>query len=224
MKDLQVFAFGDSLVRTTMKDGEPWWIARDVCAVLDIKNPRDAVLDLDDDEKGVAITDTPGGPQEMTTVSESGLYSLIFRSRKPEAKAFRRWVTHEVLPAIRRTGGYSRVSEIQGLIAQYEGKISKNAKGKLVLMAAQEIADAKPREDPALELVQRFLKVSFPREQRPVKVAIRTVYERFLRWLGNGDNCGISEIHKYGSVMRRLGYTSVYGREHGVGMKCYLID
>ena len=105
-KSLRVFTFEDSKVRVVFQNGEPWWIARDVCMVLEIKNPRDAVQDLEDDEKGVAIADTPGGQQEMTIISEAGLYSLILRSRKPEAKRFKRWITHDVLPAIRRTGRY----------------------------------------------------------------------------------------------------------------------
>lgn len=96
--------FGE--VRVIDQNGEPWFNRKDVCVALSIQNPNDATASLDDDEKGVVITDTPGGPQEMTVISEAGLYSLILRSSKPEAKAFKRWVTHEVLPAIRKTGGY----------------------------------------------------------------------------------------------------------------------
>lgn len=88
------------------EDGQPWFVAADVCAALDIANSRDAVSRLDADEKGVANTDTPGGLQRVGVVNESGLYSLILTSRKPQAHAFKRWVTHEVLPAIRQTGGY----------------------------------------------------------------------------------------------------------------------
>ena len=78
MKELQIFAFGDNLVRTVQKDGEPWWLARDVCAVLGL-DVNSGARKLDDDEKGLHIMQTPGGPQEMTTISESGLYNLIFR-------------------------------------------------------------------------------------------------------------------------------------------------
>lgn len=81
-------------------------VAADVCQALDIKNSSDAMTRLDDDEKGVALTDTPSGKQEMNTVNEPGLYSLVLGSRKPEAKAFKRWITHDVIPSIRRTGGY----------------------------------------------------------------------------------------------------------------------
>lgn len=86
--------------------GEPWFVAVDVCKHLGLGNPRSSLALLDTDERSVHTVDTPGGNQEMATVSEAGLYSLILRSRKPEAKEFKRWVTHEVLPAIRRHGGY----------------------------------------------------------------------------------------------------------------------
>lgn len=98
-------------VRVVMIDGEPWFVAVDVCRILEISNSRDAVARLDDDEKAdVGITDTSSnGVQQrrtVTAISESGLYALIFTSRKPEAKKFRKWVTHEVLPSIRKTGAY----------------------------------------------------------------------------------------------------------------------
>ena len=82
------------------------FIAKDVCDVLGLEG-RTALLKLDDDEKGVQIVNTPGGQQEMTVINESGLYTLIMRSRKAAAKRFRKWVTAEVLPSIRRTGQYS---------------------------------------------------------------------------------------------------------------------
>jgi prophage antirepressor-like protein len=101
---LQSFGFGEHLVRVVDRDGGIWFVANDVCSALEISNPRDAVGRLQADEKGVVVTDTLGGQQETTIVSESGLYALIFRSRKPVAVQFRKWVTGEVLPAIRRTG------------------------------------------------------------------------------------------------------------------------
>jgi len=105
---LAPFAYGSHQVRViTDEQGMPWFVAADVCAVLGFGNSRQVLTRLDPDEKGVHSTDTPGGHQSMTTVNESGLYSLILGSRKPEARAFKRWVTHEVLPAIRRTGSYS---------------------------------------------------------------------------------------------------------------------
>ena len=118
MTDLQIFnndQFGQ--IRTTVKDGEPLFVAADVCRALEISKYRDAVSRLDEDERGSFEVDTPGGTQKMTAVTESGLYSLVLGSRKPEAKAFKRWITHEVLPTIRQTGGY--VSDEQQFVNTY---------------------------------------------------------------------------------------------------------
>ena len=105
---LQVFNFEKRDVRVVMKGSEPWFVAKDVCEVLEIQNARDTIAKvLDDDEKGVDKIDTLGGLQEMNIITESGLYTLIMRSNKPEAKRFRKWVTSEVLPALRKTGSYS---------------------------------------------------------------------------------------------------------------------
>lgn len=93
-------------VRSLLLDGEPWFVASDVCRALDIRNSRDAFSRLEDDEKGVGLTDTPGGKQKVTIVNEPGLYSLIMGSRKPEARAFKHWITHEVIPSIRKHGAY----------------------------------------------------------------------------------------------------------------------
>lgn len=110
MSELKVFNYSDKQVRTILKDGEPWFVAKDVCDVLEISNPRDAVSRLDVDEKNtVAINDgTPGNPN-ITIITESGVYELVFTSRKPEAENFKRWIRKEVLPSIRRTGSYSIV-------------------------------------------------------------------------------------------------------------------
>lgn len=109
MNDLTVFKFeGTREVRTVLKDGEPWFVAKDICVALNILWQGSKSLDfLDEDEKGVGFFPTPGGDQEMVIISESGLYTLIVRSNKPEAKAFRKWVTSEVLPTIRKTGQYT---------------------------------------------------------------------------------------------------------------------
>ena len=97
--------FGE--VRTILIGGEPWFIANDVLRVLAVSNSKDALRTLDDDEKsGVDIIDPHGRKQKTNCISEAGLYSIILRSRKPEAKAFKRWITHEVIPTIRKTGGY----------------------------------------------------------------------------------------------------------------------
>lgn len=96
----------DTPIRTLQIDGEIWFVAADVCAALGISRTDDGVGRLDADEKGAGLIRTRGGTQQMTIINESGLYSLVLGSRKPKAKAFKRWVTHEVLPAIRKTGQY----------------------------------------------------------------------------------------------------------------------
>lgn len=97
--------FGD--IRVVIINNEPWFVAVDVCHALDIKNVSDAVKKLDDDEKGIALTDTPGGQQQLLIVNEPGLYSLVLLSRKESAKRFKRWLTHDVIPTLRKTGTYS---------------------------------------------------------------------------------------------------------------------
>lgn len=106
MNEIQTFDSPDfgSIRVVRDENGEPWFVAKDVLDVLDLD--KTALRKLDEDEKGVDSIHTPGGEQQMTTVTEPGFYKLVMRSRKPEAKAFQRWVTHEVLPALRRDGGY----------------------------------------------------------------------------------------------------------------------
>lgn len=108
MPNLVPFAFEDNLVRSCLdENGEPWFVAKDVCRVLGIEwKGSTSMGPLDDDEKGSVILHTPGGEQEALTISESGLYALIFRSRKPQARAFSKWVRAEVLPALRKSGHY----------------------------------------------------------------------------------------------------------------------
>ncbi|WP_025826834.1 BRO family protein [Acetobacter okinawensis] len=101
------FDFEGHAVRVLTRDGLPWWVHADVCAVLEIAQPHRAADRLDSDEKDRHIMTTLGGSQEMTIINESGLYSLILTSRKAAAKRFKKWVTAEVLPALRRTGTYS---------------------------------------------------------------------------------------------------------------------
>lgn len=109
MNELKVFSnpeFGK--IRTVEVNGEPWLVGKDVAQALGYSNPRDALAKhVDPEDKGVAKCDTPSGVQEMTIINESGLYSLVLSSKLPGAKKFRRWVTSEVLPSIRKTGQYT---------------------------------------------------------------------------------------------------------------------
>ncbi len=110
----QVFNYQDKQVRTVVIDGEPWFVAKDVCEILEIQNTTDATKRLDVDE--VTRFNLGGLAGETNIVNEHGLYNLILGSRKPEAKQFKRWITHEVIPSIRRTGSYS-LQDPQRLIA-----------------------------------------------------------------------------------------------------------
>ena len=111
MSNITPFAFGDNLVRSmTDENGNPWFVAKDVCRVLCIENNRDAISTLDEDEK-ITVANPDGNPRagiphQYVLISESGLYALVFRSRKPEAKVFSKWVRSEVLPTLRKTGSY----------------------------------------------------------------------------------------------------------------------
>lgn len=118
---LQVFQneeFGK--VRVVEINGEPWWVLRDVCAALGLNSPHKVAERLDDDEKGRNQIPTPGGRQEVAVVSESGLYAVILRSDKPKARAFRRWVTSQVLPSIRKTGVYATEGALRQALNQAE--------------------------------------------------------------------------------------------------------
>ena len=133
-------------IRSLLKNGQPWFVAADVCKALEIGNSRQATSRLDADEKGVISTDTPGGAQTMTIVSEPGLYTLILGSRKPEAKAFRRWITHDVIPAIRKTGGYVADSEafVQNYLPFADESIKNLFRSTLAVIDQQ---NCKMRED-----------------------------------------------------------------------------
>lgn len=116
-----VFNFTSQALRVVMREGEPWFVAADVCEALDIKNPTDALKRLDDDERARFNLGHQG---EANIINESGLYSLILGSRKPEAKKFKKWVTSEVLPAIRKTGGYIHAPAMRpGLTADQQQEI-----------------------------------------------------------------------------------------------------
>ena len=146
MSNLQIFNFKESQVRTVLVENEPWFVAKDVCDVLEIVNSRDALGRVDEDEKGVVSTDTLGGVQELQAVNEYGLYSLVLGSRKPEAKEFKRWITHEVIPSIRKHGAYMTPATLEEAILNPDFGIrlltslkeEREARKVLELQAAQQ--------------------------------------------------------------------------------------
>lgn len=134
MNQLQVFTnqqFGQ--IRVVAQDGEPWFVGKDVADVLGYKNPRKAMIDhVDEEDKGVTKCDTLGGKQNTVTINESGLYSLILSSKLPTAKKFKHWVTSDVIPSIRKSGGY---------IAQQETMSDAELMAKALLVAQRQIED-----------------------------------------------------------------------------------
>nr|DAJ14117.1 MAG TPA: hypothetical protein [Podoviridae sp. ctJ6o53] len=192
-QNIKSFDYNGQEVRTVEMNGQPWFVAVDVCNVLEIGNSRMAVDRLDEDEKNtVSLTDgNKRGNPNMTIVSESGLYSLILGSRKPEAKQFKRWITHEVIPSIRKTGGY---------IAGQETLSPEELMAKALLVAKQTLAerDARinelscanseltvqnqillPRAQYFDELVDRNLLTNFRETAKELGIAPK----RFVNWL-----------------------------------------
>jgi prophage antirepressor-like protein len=155
---LQVFQFdniatGDSLALSAHeRDGQAWFVAGDVCTALGILNSRQALASLDDDEKGVCTADTLGGIQQVATVNESGLYTLIFRSRKEGAKRFKKWVTSVVIPSIRKHGGY--INGQEALNAAEQAQTLQAIQDEALRVRAKHIEDRDARSD-ALRFLNR---------------------------------------------------------------------
>ena len=147
MNKLQVFSYEGKEVRTIQRNGETWWVLKDVCGVLELSNARMIADRLDEDDVSLAyVTDSLGRQQQTNIVNESGLYNVILRSDKPEAKKFKRWVTHEVLPQIRRHGAYITTSKLEEIMNDPDSwiklltalKEERQEKERLQLQAAQD--------------------------------------------------------------------------------------
>ena len=183
-ENVQIFRherFGE--MRVVNREGEPWFVASDVCRALDIE--RTQTRRLDDDEKGVRSMHTPGGTQTVTIISEPGLYSLALGSRKPEAKAFKRWVTHEVIPAIRKTGGY---------IAGEKEMTDEELLSRAVIMAQQKLA---LREQENKRLTVENAKLEMANMQLNQQIEVNAPKVRFAESFRDADGCvSIAELAK----------------------------
>lgn len=156
MNMLKVFEKAEfGRVRVVECEGEPWFVAKDVCECLELTDVSKTISLLDDDEKGTNSIRTPGGEQQMLVVSEPGLYSLILRSRKPEAKAFKRWVTHEILPSIRKTGHYGAPETEDEILA----RALVIAEGRLGMLshAVSELQEQIALDAPKVELAEAIM-------------------------------------------------------------------
>lgn len=179
MNEIQIFNYNDYEIRTIQRDGGPWFVLRDVCGVLALGTPARVAERLEEDEKGVSQIHTPGGTQDMTIISESGLYSVILRSDKPEAKPFRRWVTSEVLPSIRRSGGYIAGQEEmtpEELMAQaltVAQRTLEQREARISQLSAQAAIMA-PKADYFDELVERNTLTNFRETAKQLEVRPKT--------------------------------------------------
>jgi prophage antirepressor-like protein len=192
MNQLQVFNNKElGQVRTVIQGEDVWFVAKDVCDILEIKNNRDALNKLDEDEKGVALTDTLGGKQNTSIINESGLYSLIMTSRKPQAKAFKKWVTSEVLPSIRKHGAYMTDQVLEQAVTNPEfmiGILTKLKEEKEKLAAAQQqIVQQQPLVTFAEACMQsdKSLKVSEVAKlaaKHNIKIGQRQLFAKLREW------------------------------------------
>lgn len=192
MNELQIFEnsqFG--AIRAVEQNGEPWFVAADVCRALELGEAHVAMRRLDDDEKGRCSIPTPGGEQEMTIVSEPGLYSLVLGSRKPEAKAFKKWITHEVIPSIRKHGAYMTPETLEAAILNPDTmiKLCTALKDEQDKRKALEVANSaltvdnqimKPKADYFDELVDRNLLTNLRETAKQLEVKERDFIQFLL--------------------------------------------
>lgn len=183
MGEIKLFekeAFGK--VRVVIHNGEPWFIAKDLCECLGLENISEALRGLDEDEK-ITLSNPDGNPRagiphQMNVVSESGLYSLVIRSRKPEAKAFKRWVTHEVLPSIRKTGQYGGIPDFTDPVAAarawadaMEAKRSLEQRNEQLVNTVTDLRDI---EAVLSQVPENFVKPNFGLYEYPIETGIGT--------------------------------------------------
>ncbi len=190
MNGLQIFTYNGNEVRTVQKDGEPWWVLKDVCEILGLGSPHKVFERLDEDEKGRNLIPTLGGEQEMTVINESGLYNVILRSDKPEAKPFRKWITSEVLPSIRRHGAYMTPETLEAAILNPDLLIrlctalkDEQDKNKALQAANSTLAVdnqiMKPKADYFDEIVDRSLLTNFRETAKQLQIKEK----EFIRFL-----------------------------------------
>ncbi|RJW74532.1 phage repressor protein [Coprococcus sp. AF38-1] len=174
MNDLKIFEnkeFGE--IRTVVKDGEPWFVGKDVAEILGHSNPQRALRDyIDDDDKGVTKIVTPGGTQTMAIINESGLYSLILSSKLPNAKKFKKWVTSEVLPSIRKTGGYQKPLTSQEMM-------------RLQLGMIDDVSDRVTK-------LENTMTIDYSQQKTLTDLMSSTV----VTWLGGKNTCAYEELSK----------------------------
>lgn len=198
---LQVFNFlneGDGHeIRVVMQGGEPWWVAKDVCDVLEVGNTSDAIRRLDDDERTLVSIEGASNGLPVNAINEAGLYTLVLTSRKPQAKVFKRWITHEVIPSIRKTGAYSVQQKPLSAIEQIQ----------LLLQATseqhQEVAAVKQEVVEVRQDVEKLKQTTTltSSQQRRVQNAVNKKVVEGLELLGNQT---VSKRDLYAELYREI--------------------
>ena len=216
MNAMQAFNYEGNEVRTVMKDGEPWWVLADVCQVLGIQNNRNAARRLDDDEKNtVHLADGIRGNPNMTIINESGLYKVILRSDKPEAKKFTRWVTHEVLPTLRKTGTYSMPGAAQPFtmeqMAQFAAAVAAQVVTQIVPVIISTVKEAAQTAQPPVPAATAPEVIPFFASDGPAKCKLETFppdivrkVEEMLTAMEEQQNLNFSMIARFCTIN---GYT-----------------
>lgn len=206
MHELLPFSNEDFSVRVVLIDGEPWWVAKDVCDALGLTNVSQAMAYLDEDEKtsvqgGVISNDPRLTSANVWLISEAGLYSLILRSRKPEAKTFKRWVTHDIIPSVRKTGSYSVAPALTGkellAAAVLEAQATLAAREERILELESAVEVLEPKGEFYDELMSADGTYSWQ--------AVADI----IRWQGKGRNHMMEELRRQGIVQNNnLPYSS----------------
>lgn len=212
MNELKIFEnqqFGT--IRTNIINGEPWFVAKDVCRALEID--RSQTRRLDEDEKGVYSIQTPGGEQETNFINESGLYNLVLGSRKPEAKEFKRWITHEVIPSIREHGAYMTPDTIERVL---------NDPDTIIKLATQLKFEQEKRK--ALELENAYQKQQIGELQPKASYVDRILDNKGLVTITQiAKDYGMSgrsmnrKLHEMGIQYNQSGQWLLYSNYHSLG-------
>ena len=223
------FIYGDKGIRVVKDEhADPWFVAKDVCVVLELNNVTEALRGLDEDELSSVFLKSGGQSREMRTISESGLYALILRSNKPEAKRFRKWITSEVLPSIRKTGQYHASSPAKrvgidhfrgtaapgGLDIRYNldltkicVKPSRNGVRLLSRLTGIDMEDIVEniREMPQSheDLVERFLETHCAAGDPEARTRASALYEAFSSWYVRNVERQVPSMKKFGEILAR---------------------
>lgn len=217
MSALDLFTYEGRQVRTVIVDGEPWFVAADVAAILGYRDAHNLTRRLDEDEKGTQTVSTPGGPQSMTCINEPGIFAAILGSQVPDAKAFKRWLTHDVLPQIRRTGKYAGVEQIEYQIPQ-----TYAAALELAWLQAKQLEENEARlieQAPKVQAYEAFMDAdgyySMEQAAKVIGIGRNTLFRRLREdgvILHGGRTPTQRHAHRFKVVVST--YTTPDGEEH----------